>query len=150
MYHAIEVLLSGKNSTTFHFSPLNRKKEITNGFRLCGGSAFGSSTILRSDITETPIVNFVKNHCPNLLNVLKNGGSVDPFNRKSFTMQSMINGDAFKISVLTEDENEEIMVLSGDKELKDGQKYTATVTETDLFGYVKGYCSSDARKRILK
>lgn len=151
-HHLIEVNLTANRSMQVCFYPLSREKKKQDGYRMAGAESWsGYSNIARFDITETKLINLIKNYFPNIIKSLKVddqhlAGSQDSHQEVFFDL--FLDDKFSKLTVLNEDFEYPFV---GD--LKHNFKKAFRrfpIREYDLYTYIRSYCTPSARKRILE
>lgn len=151
-HHILEAVITGERSFTVFASPIKKNKEIDCGYRIAGAKAWGGfNSLAKFDITETPFVNFVRKHSPEIVDSLRNGGERGNLCLDLEYTFKVYFGDKSSKMVI-EDKNEELeFFISGDKELNSENSKVRTVRLKGyaLETYIRSYCTPSAKKRIL-
>lgn len=148
--HWIHIDVNGEKNSLAILSPIKTNGESDCGYRFAGPKAWGGyQTLAKHKITETPLVNFVKKHCANVLEALKKDSPYIGDQKETITVKVFKhpNGEN-KVLFSIRDTD---FFIAGDKTLdkKDCKIKHIRSSESDLLTYVRSYCTPSATKRIL-
>lgn len=149
--HQIDIDINGERNSLAILSPIKTNGDIDSGYRFAGPKAWGGySNYASHTITETPLVNFIRKHCDNVIEALKND-------------VRYLAEDSTKliVKVLKSKENDSTRILfsindndfhiAGDKSLNGNNSKEKHILskDGDLLRYVREYCTPSTIKRIL-
>lgn len=148
-HHRIDIERNAELSLIVFATPLKQNKEVgDSGYRLIGPKAWGGSKNIASfDITETPLVNFIKKFSPEMVEAFKNE---DKYLGLPITYEiKLTKGKDHSNLVLNE--SDQSFLLAGDKDIedKDAIVHSLSMKASDLFRYVREYCAPKMIERII-
>lgn len=149
--HQLDIDVNGERNTLAILSPIKSNGDIDSGYRFAGPKAWGGySNYASYTITETPLVNFVRQYCENVVEALKNDVRYLADESTDLTVKvfKSKNSDSTKV-VFSINEND--FHIAGDKSLNNTNSKEKHIRsrDGDILRYIREYCTPSTIKRIL-